>query len=177
MRPSTVTASSPAALRHLPTNDRHASGPLPVMAASFLSPSSNSRLRWSIGASAPEASASESFFGEGDCDVAPACVSNCSAFACAFAELLLCRSFAELDRLLDISADLASSASILLCFHPSAKKPCTAGRARRHSAGVMQQMRDNWRSSSGNSPAVQYSMISSRYAPCSAAVRRRVSRR
>lgn len=51
-------ASSPASFRHLPTNARQLSAPLPVIAASFVSPSRNSRVRGSFGASAPEALAS-----------------------------------------------------------------------------------------------------------------------
>jgi hypothetical protein len=57
--PKTVTASSEAAFRHLPTNERQASGPLPVSLASVFRPRSNKSDRTSRGASAPEALASE----------------------------------------------------------------------------------------------------------------------
>lgn len=43
--PRTITASSPAAFRHLPTNERQESGPLPVIRESCAKPSLNSRLR------------------------------------------------------------------------------------------------------------------------------------
>jgi hypothetical protein len=52
IRPKTITASSEAAFRHLPTKDRHASGPFPVILPSFCKPGPNNSERTSRGASA-----------------------------------------------------------------------------------------------------------------------------